>query len=79
MGTVVSPCAEAEPWAVLKTLPNATMAAYWLRRAAREAGAYTRPIFSPTLAILFTPPRVPLSNRPGSNQAPNVSHKMCLR
>jgi uncharacterized protein involved in exopolysaccharide biosynthesis len=43
------------------------------------AGAYTRPHFSSTSAILVTPPRAPLSNRQGGNHAPNVSHKMCLR
>jgi hypothetical protein len=42
-------------------------------------GAYTRPLFSSTYAILVTPPRVPLSNRLEETRAPNVSHKMCLR
>jgi len=46
---------------------------------AAAAGAYTRPLFSSTKAVLVTPPRVPLSNRLGENHAPNVSHKMCLR
>jgi len=43
------------------------------------AGNCTRPLFSSTSAVLVTPPRVPLSNRPGENHAPNVSNKMCLR
>jgi hypothetical protein len=45
--------------------------------AESEAGAYTRPLFSPTSAVLVTPPRVPLSNSLGENHAPDVSHKMC--
>jgi len=44
-----------------------------------EAGAYTHPLFSSTSAVLVTPPRVPLSNRLGETQAPNISHKMNLR
>ena len=43
-----------------------------------EVGAYTRPLFCSTLAVLVTPPRVPLSTRLGGNHAPNVSDKMCL-
>ena len=43
------------------------------------AGAYTRPRFSSTSAVLVTPPRVPLSNRLVGSHAPDVSHKMCLR
>ena len=46
--------------------------------AALEAGAYTRPQFSSTYAVLVTPPRVPLSDRLGGKHAPTVSHKMCL-
>ena len=44
-----------------------------------EAGAYTRPLFSSTYAVLVTPPRFPLSNRLGKHHAPNVSNMMCLR
>ena len=44
-----------------------------------SAGAYTPSLLSSTLAVLVTPPRVPLSNKLGENHAPNVSHKMCLR
>ena len=40
-----------------------------------EAGAYTRPLFSSTCAVLVTPPRVPLSHRLGVKHAPSVSHK----
>ena len=36
----------------------------------RLAGAYTRPLFSSTSAVLVTPPLVPLSNRLGENYAP---------
>ena len=49
------------------------------RRLRIEAGAYIRPLFSSTSAVSVTPPRVPLSNRPGKHHAPDVSHKMCLR
>jgi len=48
------------------------------RRTGFPAGAYTRPFLSSTLAVLVTPPRVPLSNKLGENHAPNVSHKMSL-
>ena len=48
------------------------------RASELQAGAYTRPLFSSTLAVLVTPSRVPLSNRLGENHAPNVSHKTCL-
>jgi dynein heavy chain len=34
-----------------------------------KAGAYTRPLLSSTLAVLVTPPHVPLSNRLGDNHA----------
>jgi hypothetical protein len=43
------------------------------------AGAYSLPLLSSTLAVLVTPPRVPLSNRLAESHAPNVSHKICLR
>ena len=39
------------------------------------AGAYTRPLFSSTYAVLVTPPRVPMSKILGENHAPNVFHK----
>ena len=40
----------------------------------REAGAYTRPPFSSTSAVLVTPPRVPLSDRLGEDHTANVLH-----
>jgi hypothetical protein len=43
-----------------------------------QSGAYTRPLFSSTYAVLVTPPRVPLSNILGGSQAPNVSNEMYL-
>jgi hypothetical protein len=44
-----------------------------------EAGAYTRPLFSSTQAVLVNYSFLPLSNRLGENHAPNVSHKMSRR
>ena len=47
-------------------------------REQRDAGAYTHPLFSSIFAVLVTPPRVPLSNRLGGNDAPQLSHnKRC--
>jgi hypothetical protein len=43
----------------------------------KPAGAYTRPHFSSTSAILVTPLLGPLSNRLGENHVPDMSHKMC--
>ena len=43
------------------------------------AGAYTRPFFSSTYAVLVTPPRIPLSNGLGGIHAPDVTHKVCSR
>jgi hypothetical protein len=69
---------------VLELTPAQVIHARWAMLAIPgivipEAGAYTRPLLSSTLAVLVTPPRDPLSNRLGGNHAPNVSHKMCLR
>jgi hypothetical protein len=50
----------------------------WMEEG-KEAGAYTRPLSSSTQAVLVTPPRVPLSNKLGENDAPNVSHRTCSR
>jgi len=47
--------------------------------ASVEAGAYTRPHFSSTSAVLVTTPHVPLCNTLGEIHAANISHKMCLR
>jgi len=59
-----------------------TQMAYFRVSYAAAAGAYTRPRFSSTQAVLVTPPpvpRVPMPNRLGERHAPNVSHKTCLR
>jgi hypothetical protein len=39
------------------------------------AGAYTRPLFSSTSAVLVTPPRVPLSNRLRETMRPTYPTK----
>jgi hypothetical protein len=68
------------PWrAALRMLVDHTRKAREKEMMDLTAGADTRPLSSPTYAVLVTPPRVPLFDRLGENHAPNVSNKMCLR